>query len=61
MAVVPHHGKVSFGGRHRVFRYVRHVLLITWALFSFPILQSSSLAGGSASTIHTWGLDCCTP
>jgi multiple sugar transport system permease protein len=55
MATPPRSRKVSFSRRHQVFRYVRHTLLIIWALFAlFPTFWMVSTSFKDAGEWITW-------
>jgi multiple sugar transport system permease protein len=55
MATLPHSGNASFSHRHQVFWYVRHTLLILWALFAlFPTFWMVSTSFKDAGEWVTW-------
>jgi ABC-type glycerol-3-phosphate transport system permease component len=55
MAVPLRHGKVPFCRRHQVFRYVRHALLLGWALFDpFPTFWMISTSFKEAGEWIAW-------
>jgi multiple sugar transport system permease protein len=55
MAPALRHGQGSYRRRHRVFRYVRHALLITWAMFAvFPTFWMVSTSFKDAGEWITW-------
>ena len=55
MALSLHGGKASFGRRHQVFRYIRHALLIIWALFAlFPTFWMVSTSFKDAGEWIAW-------
>jgi len=55
MALSLHGGKASSGRRHQVFRYIRHALLIIWALFAlFPTFWMVSTSFKDAGEWIAW-------
>ena len=55
MALSLRGGKASFGRRHQVFRYIRHALLIIWALFAlFPTFWMVSTSFKDAGEWIAW-------
>ncbi|HEX9867788.1 MAG TPA: carbohydrate ABC transporter permease [Candidatus Tectomicrobia bacterium] len=55
MALSLRGGKASFGRRHQVFRYLRHALLIIWALFAlFPTFWMVSTSFKDAGEWIAW-------
>jgi multiple sugar transport system permease protein len=55
MATPPRYGQRSFKRRHRVFWYIRHALLLAWALFAlFPTFWMVSTSFKDAGEWITW-------
>jgi multiple sugar transport system permease protein len=55
MAILPRYGQRSFKRRHRVFWYIRHALLLAWALFAlFPTFWMVSTSFKDAGEWITW-------
>ncbi|MGH8064961.1 MAG: carbohydrate ABC transporter permease [Candidatus Entotheonellia bacterium] len=55
MATPPRHGQRSFSRRHQVFWYIRHALLLVWALFAlFPTFWMVSTSFKDAGEWITW-------
>lgn len=55
MAMLPRYGQRSFSRRHQVFRYIRHALLLVWALFAlFPTFWMVSTSFKDAGEWITW-------
>lgn len=55
MATPPRRAAASFGRRQHLFRYVRHILLIIWAIFAlFPTFWMVSTSFKDAAEWITW-------
>jgi multiple sugar transport system permease protein len=55
MATPPRYGQRSFSRRHQVFWYIRHALLLVWALFAlFPTFWMVSTSFKDAGEWITW-------